>query len=141
MTQRRLILDANILTRAVLGVHVGQLIDQYCEEVLFFAPALAFDDAARHLPVIAARRNLDLAALSESLDRWRVVVEIVPSDATDALKAPALSRIGKRDVTDWPYVAAALALSCPIWTEDKDFFGSGIATWTSDRVEIYLRGE
>ena len=30
-------------------------------------------------------------------------------------------------------------LNLPIWTEDQDFFGSGIATWTTDRVDIYLR--
>jgi hypothetical protein len=26
----------------------------------------------------------------------------------------------------------------PIWTEDTDFFGCGVATWTTDRVELYL---
>ena len=36
-------------------------------------------------------------------------------------------------------LAAALALSCAIWTEDTDFFGSGIAVWTSDRIEIFLK--
>ncbi|MFZ4555005.1 MAG: PIN domain-containing protein [Pseudanabaena sp.] len=25
-----------------------------------------------------------------------------------------------------------------MWTEDKDFFGIGIATWNSQNVEIYL---
>jgi hypothetical protein len=33
----------------------------------------------------------------------------------------------------------ALLLGLPIWTEDQDFFGSGIATWTTDRVELFLR--
>ncbi|WP_424436028.1 PIN domain-containing protein [Microbacterium sp.] len=28
-----------------------------------------------------------------------------------------------------------------IWSEDKDFFGAGIPTWTSDLVEIYLRDD
>jgi hypothetical protein len=27
-----------------------------------------------------------------------------------------------------------------VWTEDADFFGTGIATWTTDRVELYLVG-
>ncbi|HZC23037.1 MAG TPA: PIN domain-containing protein [Candidatus Binatia bacterium] len=27
----------------------------------------------------------------------------------------------------------------PIWTEDADFFGAGVATWTTDRVELLLR--
>ena len=31
-----------------------------------------------------------------------------------------------------------LALGCAIWTEDTDFFGCGVATWTTDRVELYL---
>ncbi|MBI4874020.1 MAG: hypothetical protein HY822_05230, partial [Acidobacteria bacterium] len=26
----------------------------------------------------------------------------------------------------------------PIWTEDTDFFGCGVATWTSSRVEMFL---
>lgn len=35
-------------------------------------------------------------------------------------------------------LAAALTFDCPIWTEDTDFFGCGVATWTTDRVEFYL---
>ena len=45
-----------------------------------------------------------------------------------------------RDMDDWPIAAVAMTLDLPIWTEDKDFFGSGIATWTTDRVELYLQG-
>ena len=47
--------------------------------------------------------------------------------------------MARRDPDDWPILAAALALDCPIWTEDRDFFGVGVATWTSDLVEIYMR--
>lgn len=43
-----------------------------------------------------------------------------------------------RDEADWPILALALTLRCPIWTEDKDFFGAGVATWTTDRVRLYL---
>lgn len=58
-----------------------------------------------------------------------------------AMRTEALQRIGRRDPDDWPIVAAALALDCPIWTEDRDFFGAGVATWTSELVEIYLRND
>jgi predicted nucleic acid-binding protein len=44
-----------------------------------------------------------------------------------------------RDPDDWPIVAVALLLDFPIWTEDQDFFASSVATWTPDRVELYLR--
>ncbi len=36
-------------------------------------------------------------------------------------------------------MACALMLGCPIWTEDADFVGTGVATWTSDRVAHYLK--
>jgi predicted nucleic acid-binding protein len=44
-----------------------------------------------------------------------------------------------RDPNDWPVVATALLLNFPVWTEDQDFFGGGVATWTTDRVELHLR--
>jgi hypothetical protein len=31
-----------------------------------------------------------------------------------------------------------MMLGCPVWTEDADFFGTGVATWTSNRIEIYF---
>lgn len=40
------------------------------------------------------------------------------------MKPAALARIGPRDPDDWPILACALALNCPIWTEDRDFYPS-----------------
>lgn len=61
------------------------------------------------------------------------------ADAYSAFEQMARRRLAGRDQEDWPVLAAALALNCPIWTEDTDFFGAGIATWTTDRVELFLR--
>jgi len=54
-------------------------------------------------------------------------------------EAEARERLEMRDQEDWPILATALALGCPIWTEDSDFFGCGVATWTSNRVQVFLR--
>jgi predicted nucleic acid-binding protein len=43
-----------------------------------------------------------------------------------------------RDPDDWPALALCLQLDCGIWTEDQDFFGTGIPTWTTTTVERYL---
>ena len=51
----------------------------------------------------------------------------------------ASERIQTRDPDDWPVVAVALMLDLSIWTEDQDLFGSGVATWTTDRVKFYLK--
>lgn len=89
-----LVLDANILVRAVLGSKVLLLLREYAGKVEFLAPHTAFQEARE--------------------------------------------RIARRDEDDWPVLAVALAFDCAIWTEDTDFFGCGVATWTTDRIELYL---
>ena len=71
----------------------------------------------------------------------QAAVQIIPQVELTAAEAEAMERIGQRDPADWPAVAVALQFDCPVWTEDKDFFGSGVATWTTATVEIFLRGE
>ncbi len=58
----------------------------------------------------------------------------------EGFKTQALQRIAMRDADDWPVLACAMAIGYPVWTEDADFFGTGVATWTSDRIELYLAG-
>ena len=45
-----IVLDANILIRAVLGRRVRQLIETYAAGFRFVAPEVAFDDAQKYLP-------------------------------------------------------------------------------------------
>ena len=52
MTQRSIVLDANILIRAVLGERVRQLITDHAAEVQFFAPDTAYAEAREHLPAL-----------------------------------------------------------------------------------------
>lgn len=140
--ERQLVLDANILIRAVLGRRVRQIIATHADHVSFFAPAVAYDDASAYLPTLLAKRHLDDAGTSAALDfldTLRRTVHSVPADAYERHRAEALTRIESRDPDDWPILATALALECPIWTEDQDFFGAGVPTWTTDRVELYLR--
>jgi hypothetical protein len=66
------------------------------------------------------------------------MVESVDRGLYEAFEERARERILTRDPDDGPIVALALLLDRPIWTEDQDFFGSGIATWTTATVELYL---
>jgi predicted nucleic acid-binding protein len=53
-----LVLDANILIRAVLGFSVLWLLLKYADQVEFLAPDSAFQEAREHLPEILERRNV-----------------------------------------------------------------------------------
>ena len=141
MTSRRIVLDANILIRAVLGSRVRDLIDQYGETTSIFVPEIAFVEAERHLPTIAEKRGINPTPLLDALHGLRGIVESIDADVIAQLEDAAMARIGARDPMDWPIVAASLLLDCPVWTEDRDFFGVGVPTWTSANVEIYLRGD
>jgi predicted nucleic acid-binding protein len=136
---KRLVLDANILLRAVMGIRVRHLLEAYEDLAVFYTPDACFDDARRYIPSLAAQRGFDPAPALAVLDQIGRIVESVDKSLYEEFEEPARSRIAMRDVDDWPIVATALMFDAPIWTEDQDFFGTGIATWTSDRIELYLR--
>ena len=133
-----LVLDANILIRAVPGSRVPGLLRRYAGQVEFMAPDVAFHEAREHLPEILAARKIPAAPAVETLDLLMRMIQTVEVETYASFEAVARERIDKRDEDDWPVLAAALALGCPIWTEDTDFFGCGVATWTTDRLELYL---
>jgi predicted nucleic acid-binding protein len=141
-----LVLDANILVRAVLGRRVLSLLEAYAGRVSFLTPETAFASVRAHLPEILIKRGLSPEAAAHLLEEEilgrlpRLVAPVRPELYAD-LKVTARRRLAGRDESDWPSVALALRLNCPIWTEDQDFFGSGVATWTTDRVGIYLESD
>ena len=102
MSDKSLVVDANILIRAVLGTRARRLIEENASTINFLAPDAAYAEARRHLPGLLSKRG------------------------------------AMRDADDWPVLACAMLLSCPVWTEDTDFFGTGVATWTTDRVALYF---
>lgn len=133
-----LVLDANILMRAVLGKHARALLAKYGERIELVAPDVAFDEARKHLPQVIERRKLQQEPFMAYFASLADIVQTVELESYSAFETIARQRLARRDEDDWPILAAALTLRCPIWTEDTDFFGCGVATWTSDRVELYL---
>lgn len=135
-----IVLDANILIRAVLGRRVRQIIDTYASQgVRFFAPDVSFDDARKYLPPLLKKRGLPHADVQASLKYLRFVVEPVKRELYGVFEDEARQRLRGRDESDWPVLATALGLACGVWTEDRDFFGTGVAVWTTSRIEIFLK--
>jgi predicted nucleic acid-binding protein len=137
-----IVLDANILIRAVLGRRVRQLLDTYAASgVRFVTPDVAYDDAQKYLPPLLKKRGKPTADLSAALDYLQELVQPVDREVYAEFEAEARERLRGRDEDDWAVLATALALACPIWTEDTDFFGTGISVWSTARVEIYLKAQ
>ena len=116
------------------------LLETYEDLVSFYTPEICFSDARKYIPIIAATRRFDPGAGLVVLDQLARLIEIVDQSLYEEYESPARERMLSRDVEDWPIVATSLLLDCPVWTEDRDFFGSGVATWGTNNVELYLRG-
>lgn len=101
-------------------------------------PQVAYSEAEEHLPTLVLRRGGDPARALAFLHSLSGLIEIVGREVYEQFEGEARQRLHTRDPADWPILAAALAIGCPIWTEDADFFGCGVATWTSDRVRMFL---
>jgi predicted nucleic acid-binding protein len=77
--------------------------------------------------------------ISEAVGYLREIIEPVTPEIYAAFESEARLRLRGRDEDDWPVLATALGLACGVWTEDADFFGTGIAIWTTSRIEIFLK--
>ena len=83
------------------------------------------------------------ALLRTAIELIDEVTTIVPQGENADFLDRAAYRI-PRDPEDAPTVALALALRgdegrCGIWTNDGDFLGCGIPTWTTETLVAHLR--
>jgi predicted nucleic acid-binding protein len=140
MPSKALVLDANILIRAVLGQRVRRTLELHAESVSFFVPATAYLEAEENLAELVVKRGGDPAKALVLLRSLANLGTVVGMDLYGGYESEARKRLGARDPEDWPILATALALGCPIWTEDTDFFGCGVAIWTSNSIDIFLTG-
>jgi predicted nucleic acid-binding protein len=131
--------DANILLAAVFGRRTQAIIDMFPGAVHLCTPSTCLEEARRNAVGIARQRRVDGARVLSLIDELTRTFEAVEMNALAPFEQAARARIERRDAKDWPVIALALATGYPIWTEDQDFFGCGIAIWTTDRVAIYLQ--
>jgi predicted nucleic acid-binding protein len=139
----RLVVDTSVLVgellRASGRVRLG---DEHLE---LFLPEQMWGETRVELPRrIAAfirRRGLEPSLGDELAEACLTAVEanvsILDEAIYAALEAEARAR-SLRDPRDWPVVASALALGAGIWTNDNDFLGTGVATWTTDTLQRWL---
>ena len=96
-----LVLDANILIRAVLGSRVLFLLRQYIEHVEFLAPDTAFEEARERLPEILDRRKVPVAPALAILWLLAGLVHTGRGGDLRTLRRSRPSADAKRDEDDW----------------------------------------
>ncbi len=139
----RLVVDTSVLIGELLRASGRERLGD--ERLDLFIPERMWNETCVELPrrvaAFGRRRGLGPDHLDEltttSLAAVEANVVILDEAIYAALEAEALART-TRDPDDWPVVASALALAAGIWTNDNDFLGTGIATWTTETIRGWL---
>lgn len=76
--------------------------------------------------------------VATALATARQSLQVISDYWLESFKPSAIWRI-PQDANDWPTVALALATDAGIWSEDRDYFGCGVATWTTQVLDCYLK--
>ncbi len=85
MHHKRLVVDANILIRAVLGNRVRNLLEKYCENVAFYVAEANAEEASYYLSnVLAAKHNLNSDLCRSVLDGVLTIVQLRRTRLMDA---------------------------------------------------------
>jgi predicted nucleic acid-binding protein len=128
------------LLRSAGRTHLGD------ERLELFLPEQMWGETQIELPrritAFVRRRSLEPSLGDElataCLEAVEANIVIVDEGIYAALEDEGRER-SLRDPRDWPVVASALALNAAIWTNDNDFLGTGVATWTTDTLQRWLQ--
>ena len=127
-----IVLDANILIRAVLGRRVRQLIDTYAAQgVRFYSPDLAFDDAEKYLPALLKKRGKPDGDVSASLDTYEELSNRLTLSFTASLKAKRANAY-----------AAAMSATGPYWLQHFRYharYGPRMRTFSERASQLGLQ--
>lgn len=135
----RLVIDTSVVVGELLRASGRDRLGD--DRLELFLPEAMWDETKVEIPrrvrAFARRRALAVtvadtltARCIEAVEANIVVLEeAVYSAIEDEARARSL-----RDPDDWPVVASALALTAGIWTNDNDFLGTGVPTWTTETM-------
>jgi predicted nucleic acid-binding protein len=139
----RLVVDASLLVAEVLRKK-GQERLLHPELTLYMAEPTwqeVLHELARRQEVFVAQGKLSAESsarlVRDSLRLAEQSIYVMSERWLEPFKEEALWRV-PRDPTDWPSVALAIVLNAGIWTQDQDYFGCGLPTWTTDVLSAYL---
>ena len=129
-----LVVDAAVLIAAVFGKSAGTIATAQ-ESAMLVTTDRVLAEARRRIELGLKRPDL-LALLDELADALTVVpvadLEPLLEDSAVALRDAVASRNGS--TRDAHVLALAWNIDADIWTADRDFAGTGVATWSTPNL-------
>lgn len=114
----RLVVDANVLFSAVIK-------DSYARHLLInggftlYVPEFVFQELNEHNLFLAEKTLLSQEQINEIIDAIFVAGNIRSISLEEYTDCMDMARSISPDVDDVPYLALAIKLQCPLWSNDK----------------------
>jgi predicted nucleic acid-binding protein len=134
----RLVADADLLLAAVLGGRAKAILQHHAiEEVFTTVHTLA--EVQEYALILAKTKRLSVDTLLLAVAS--LPVTLVEQSIYAAALPQARTSIGKRDPDDVEILALTMHMGLPLWTNDKDFDGTGVKRYTTADLleELQLR--
>lgn len=133
-----LVVDANVLFAAL--IRSGKSEELLCrKDVAACAPEFLIDELESHLQTILDKTNRPVEEFTPVLSTFKRRVKLFKSSEFEAFKPAALAAL--EDKADAPYLALALFLRAPIWSNDKQLKKQALAEVFSTAELLALLGE
>ncbi len=139
----RLVVDTSVLVGELLRATGRQRLGD--ERLDLFLAEQMWNETKIELPrrigTFARARSLEPAVADHLVELAIAAVDANLTVLDEAIYAAAEDEARarcQRDPTDWPAVACALLLNAGIWTNDNDFLGTGVPTWTTATLQAWL---
>lgn len=110
-------MDANVVLSALIGGKASKVFAE-AKGVGFITTANVVAEILEYVPVLARKKGLNREVMEAAFNL--LGLEAVQEETYSQQIPAALDLIGKRDPDDVELVALALALGCPVWSNDND---------------------
>lgn len=129
----KIILDSNILISAIIK-------DSKTREIIvysgynFLMPQIVFDEIKKHESLLIEKSGLSKSEIWKLINLLCKYIEFIETETLRPYIYDSLRIIGETDEEDCIFIASAIALSCPIWSNDKHFK-------VQNKIKIYTTSE
>jgi predicted nucleic acid-binding protein len=111
-----LVLDANILFAALIKNNLTRQL-LVSENIQLFAPEFIFNEVQKYLKVILKKSKKSIEELERLMFELSQIIVFIPTN--DLHPYLTYAKQISPDPDDALYLALALTLQCPIWSNDK----------------------
>jgi predicted nucleic acid-binding protein len=120
----KLVVDSNIIFSALIKKSITR--DIILSDLFeLYAPEHIFNEITKHKELLLRKSKLDGGDFEALLLLLQKHIHLVIKDKYYEKMTIAEDILRNIDITDSPFLALALALNCPIWSNDEHFTKQG----------------